>query len=162
MKLAARAFAAMLFLIGSTGLQPDYDEINFDSCRVKGAVLPGHPGGLPTWRQRPRHHPARHFSRARPLQCRRQLIEAGAGGHHVVNQGDVKSPNRILACECVTHIAPPSIVLQAHLWRGVADAPAEGGVDREAGLFGDDAGDFSGMVEATFADAGRVEWHRDK
>ena len=53
-------------------------------------------------------------------------------------------------------------MLQTHLRRGIADALAMGRVERQAELSGDDAGDFGGVIEAAFADAGGVQRHRDQ
>lgn len=117
--------------------------------------------GFPRW-QRPRHHPTRHFPCTRTLQGRGQFVEAGAGRHHVVDQRDVLSLNLARTRKCAAHVAPSRVVLQPHLRRGVANALAAGGVERQAELLGDSAGDFGGVVEAAFADAGGVQRHRDQ
>ena len=65
-------------------------------------------------------------------------------------------PNVARTRECAAHIAPPRIVLQAHLRRGVADALTAVGVERETESLRHLAGDFGGVVEAALADAC---WH---
>ncbi len=66
------------------------------------------------------------------------------------------------AGERAAHIAPPRIVLQAHLRRRVADALATGGVERDAELLRHRAGDFAGVIETAFTDALRMQRHRNQ
>jgi hypothetical protein len=71
-------------------------------------------------RQRACHHPAAHFGCAGLLQRRRQFVEAGAGGHHVVDQRNALALNFFRTSERAAHVTSPCVVFQPHLRRGVA------------------------------------------
>src|SRR5260221_679525 len=89
-------------------------------------------GGISGWtrtmsimRQGAGHDPVDHVRGAGGFQGTRDLVQRGAGGHHIVDHGDARTDQRARAAKDGAHVALPLGVGQLDLWRRVARALAK-------------------------------------
>lgn len=89
-------------------------------------------------------------------------MQAGAGGHDIIQNGNMLSAQIGGTGKSATYSFCPFLPWQAYLRRCGADAFCALGEKRKVELPGHDLRQFQRLVEASFTQAGGMQRHRDQ